>query len=235
MSIRQTRYGSAGVRYSADVGFQSYMLSIYGFMTLGLGLTGLVAFIMNNLPVAFRPAAFILSLVSIFATFGISLYMSFAFQRLTAQRANVLFWAYSLFMGMGLHMVFARYTAASLSNVFLITAGTFGITTAYGYMTKRDLSSMGSLLFMGLIGICVAGFANMFFHSSALQFAVSCISCLVFTGLIAYDTQRLKEIYYCVSDEETRQKNAILGALNLYMSVINLFLSLLNLFGERKK
>lgn len=235
MSTRPTSYSSGATRYRVNVGFQQYMISIYRFMTFGLGLTALVAFVLASLPKSMMPAVQMLSMISIFGTLGVSLYMSFKAQQLSVQTTNVLFWVYSVFMGAGLQGLFARYTSGSLASVFLITSLTFGLTTTYAHVTKRDLSSMGSLLFMGLIGIFVAGLVNIFLKSSAMGFAISAIGCLVFTGLIAYDTQRLRDLYYQVSNEEDRQKMAIFGALNLYMSVVNLFLSLLNLMGEKKK
>lgn len=223
------------IRYSTDVGLYAYMLSIYRYMGLGLALTGAVAMGFNLLPLAMRQSLSFLPTLGLFGTMGIALSMGFLAHRLRASTAQLLFWSYATFMGLGLSRIFTLYTQASLGMVFLVTAVSFAALSFYGQITRRDLSSLGSFAFMGLVGIIVAGFINIFLQSSILQFAVSVISVFVFSMLIAFNTQELKEMYYSLpADQELRQKMSIFGALNLYTNVINLFLSLLHLFGERK-
>jgi len=151
-----------------------------------------------------------------------------------ASTMQLVFWLYSGLMGLSLAMVFLVFTGESVARVFFITAGAFAATSLYGYTTQRDLSQFGSFLFMGLIGIIIAGLVNMFLASSALQFAISVIGVLVFTGLTAYDTQQIKEMYYEGDGSEIAGKKAIMGALRLYLDFINLFMMLMQLLGTRR-
>jgi FtsH-binding integral membrane protein len=144
------------------------------------------------------------------------------------------FWAFAAVMGLSLATIFVVFTGASIARVFFITAGTFAAMSLYGYTTRKDLSAWGSFLFMGLIGIVIASLVNMFIHSTALQFIVSIVGVLVFVGLTAFDTQRIKEEYSANYDRETSGKLAIWGALRLYLDFINLFMMLLQLFGQRR-
>ena len=151
--------------------------------------------------------------------------------------AQLLFWVFSALMGLSLSSIFLVYTHTSIVRVFFITAATFGALSLYGYTTKRDMSGMGSFLFMGLIGVIIASLVNLFLASSALQFAVSVIGVLVFTGLTAWDTQRLKEEYlgsFQYAGGDLAAKGAIMGALSLYLNFINLFMMLLQLFGNQR-
>ena len=160
--------------------------------------------------------------------------MSFGVQRMQASTLQLVFWGYSALMGLSLAGVFLIFTGASIARVFFITAGTFAAMSLYGYTTRRDLSQFGSFLFMGLIGIIIASLVNMFMVSSALQFAISVIGVLVFTGLTAWDTQQIKEMYYEGDGSEIASKKAIMGALRLYLDFINLFMMLMQLLGTRR-
>jgi FtsH-binding integral membrane protein len=160
--------------------------------------------------------------------------MSFGVQRMQASTLQLVFWLYAGLMGLSLAMVFLVFTGASVARVFFITAGTFAAMSLYGYTTQRDLSQFGSFLFMGLIGIIIASLVNMFLASSALQFAISVIGVLVFTGLTAWDTQQIKEMYYEGDGSEIAGKKAIMGALRLYLDFINLFMMLMQLLGTRR-
>jgi len=163
------------------------------------------------------------------------MWISYGIQRMQASTAQMVFWLFSGLMGLSLASVFLYFTGASIARVFFITAGTFAAMSIYGYTTQRDLSQFGSFLFMGLIGIVIASLVNVFLASSALQFAVSVIGVLVFTGLTAYDTQRIKETYYAGDGHEVAGKKAIKGALRLYLDFINLFMMLLQLMGTRRQ
>jgi uncharacterized protein len=160
--------------------------------------------------------------------------MSFGAQRMQASTLQLVFWVYAGLMGLSLAMVFLVFTGASVARVFFITAGTFAAMSLYGYTTQRDLSQFGSFLFMGLIGIVIASLVNMFVGSTALQFAISVIGVLVFTGLTAWDTQQIKEMYYEGDGSEIAGKKAIMGALRLYLDFINLFMMLMQLLGTRR-
>jgi uncharacterized protein len=162
------------------------------------------------------------------------IFLSFKIQSLSAATAQAIYWAYAGMMGLSLAGVFLIYTGQSVARVFFITAGTFAAMSLYGYTTKSDLSKFRSFLFMGLIGIILASVVNIFLGSTALQFAISVIGVLVFTGLTAYDTQRIKELYAELDGDETATKKAVMGALTLYLDFINLFVMLLQLLGQRR-
>jgi FtsH-binding integral membrane protein len=162
------------------------------------------------------------------------LFLSFRIERLSTGAAQATFWTYAALMGLSLAGIFLLYTGTSIARVFFITAGTFAAMSLYGYTTKRDLSQFGSFLFMGLIGIVIASLVNMFLASSALQFAIAVIGVLVFTGLTAYDTQTIKEMYYEGDGYEIAGKKAVMGALRLYLDFINLFMMLIQLLGVRR-
>jgi FtsH-binding integral membrane protein len=168
------------------------------------------------------------------APLGLVMLMSFGIQRMQASTAQMVFWLYAGVMGLSLATVFIYFTGASIARVFFITAGTFAGMSLYGYTTQRDLSQFGAFLFMGLVGIIIAGLVNIFLASSALQFAISVIGVIVFVGLTAYDTQQIKEMYYAGDDYEMGSKKAIMGALRLYLDFINLFMMLMQLLGQRR-
>ncbi|MCS7267585.1 MAG: Bax inhibitor-1/YccA family protein [Geminicoccaceae bacterium] len=219
-----------------DEGLRSYMLSIYNYMGLGLALTGLTAFVVATSP-ALMALIFgtPLKWVVMLAPLGFVFFLSARVHRMSVGAAQIAFWAFAVAMGLSLASIFLVFTGTSIARVFFITAATFGAVSLYGYTTKRDLSRFGSFLVMGLIGIVIASLVNLFLGSSALQFAISVIGVLVFTGLTAWDTQRLKEEYVESLGEELVAKNAILGALSLYLNFINLFVMMLQLFGQNRE
>jgi hypothetical protein len=163
------------------------------------------------------------------------LLLSFRVEKMSLSAARLTFWAYAALVGLSLSGIFIVYTGQSIARVFFITAATFAAMSLYGYTTRSDLSRFGSLLFMGLIGIVIASLVNIFLVSTALQFAISVIGVIVFVGLTAYDTQRVKEIYAASDDEVIAGKKAIMGALALYLDFLNLFLLFIQLFGDRRR
>ena len=223
----------AGARaVEIDAGLRAHMLHVYNYMTLGVALTGLVAFFTANSP-AMQQLVFGGPQVWLFmlAPLGFVIALSFGINRMSVGTAQLLFWLFSGAMGLSLASIFLVYAAADITRVFFITAAMFGAMSLYGYTTKRDLASMGAFMFMGLIGIIIAMVANFFIASTALDFAISIIGVIVFVGLTAWDTQRIKEIYLSGYSGEVLAKSAIHGALSLYLDFINLFLMLLRLLG----
>lgn len=228
-------YGQTINQAAYDAGLRRYMLSIYNTMGGGLALTGIVAFLASSSP-ALMQAIFgtPLKWVVMLAPLGFVFFLSARIQTMSTATAQLTFWLFAAVMGLSMASIFLVFTGESIARVFFITAATFGATSLYGYTTKADLSRFGSFLFMGLIGIVIASLVNLFIGSTALQFAISIIGVLVFTGLTAYDTQQLKEIYNESYDRDTAGKLVIWGALSLYLNFINLFTMLLNLFGNRE-
>jgi FtsH-binding integral membrane protein len=228
----QPTYGAAGV--NVDLGLRQYMLRVYNFMAAGLGLTGVVAYIAVATgfyqQVAGTPLIWVIMLAPLVAV----LFLSFRIEKMSVGAAQATFWGYAALMGLSLAGIFLVYTGASVARVFFISAATFAAMSLYGYTTKRDLSRFGSFLFMGLVGIVLAGVVNIFIASSALQFAISVIGVLIFTGLTAYDTQRIKEIYLASDPGDVATKKALIGALALYLDFVNLFVMLLQLTGQRR-
>jgi FtsH-binding integral membrane protein len=228
--------GTAG--RSVDAGLQAFMRGVYNTMGLGLVVTGLVAFATAQsqtlLNLIFGTP---LKWVVILAPLG---FLMFGFTpgrlaRMPAAQLRTMFYGFSALMGLSLSTLFLAYTAESLARVFFITAATFAATSLYGYTAKRDLSGIGAFLFMGLIGIVIASVVNLFVQSSMVGFVVSVIGVLVFTGLTAWETQRLKETYsYGAGMAEANDKLAVMGALSLYLNFINLLQSLLALMGNRR-
>ena len=225
---------SADTAVGIDVGLREYMLRVYNYMASGLALTGIVAYVAAASGFYESIARTPLIWLVILAPLGLVMLMSFGVQRMQASTLQLVFWLYSGLMGLSLAMVFLVFTGESVARVFFITAGTFAAMSLYGYTTQRDLSQFGSFLFMGLIGIIIASLVNMFIASSALQFAISVIGVIVFTGLTAWDTQRIKEMYSAGDSAEIGTKKAIMGAFQLYLDFINLFVMLLQLMGNRR-
>ena len=168
------------------------------------------------------------------APLGIIFFLSFRIHKMSFAGAQIAFWAFAAAMGLGLAYIFLVYTGASIARVFFISASMFAGMSLYGYTTKRDLTGFGNFLFMGLIGIIIAMIVNIFLGSPMIQFAISVIGVLIFVGLTAYDTQKIKEMYYELDDSEVAGKKAIMGALRLYLDFINMFVFLLHLFGARE-
>lgn len=216
-----------------DEGLRIYMSKVYSYMAMGLLGTALAAYFgaASGIYVALAQTPFIWLLV--LAPLGMVLFLSVRLHKLSASTAKNMFWLYAGLTGLSLSYVLLAFTGVSVVRTFLITAASFGALSLYGYTTKRDLSGLGSFLFMGLIGIILASIVNFFLQSSALHFAVSVIGVLVFAGLTAYDTQDIKRIYYAGDTREVAEKKAIMGALRLYLDFINMFLLLLQFMGDR--
>jgi FtsH-binding integral membrane protein len=227
-----------------DIGLREYMLRIYNYMASGLALTGIVAYGSANTPAILNllyttsPEGFLqptmLAWIAMLSPLGFVLALSFGINRMKPSTAQAVFWGFSAVMGLSLAHIFLAYTGASIARVFFITAGTFAGMSLYGYTTKRDLTGLGSFMFMGLIGIIIASIVNMFLQSTVMHFVISVIGVLVFVGLTAYDTQKIKSLYSEIDSAGTATKKAVMGALTLYLDFINLFLMLLRLFGQRR-
>jgi FtsH-binding integral membrane protein len=234
------RYGystAPGIaRAEFDEGLRRHMLQVYNYMGLGLIVTGLVAYFVGTTPALYQPIfGTPLKWVVMLAPLGFVFFLSFKIQDLSAATAQALFWAFCAIMGLSLASVFLVFTGASIARVFFISAAMFGAASLWGYTTRADLTRFGSFLLMGLIGIVIASLVNLFIGSSALQFAVSVIGVVVFTGLAAYDTQTIKASYAEHAGIEANSKLAVMGALSLYLSFINLFQVLLQLTGAREE
>ncbi|MBK8160060.1 MAG: Bax inhibitor-1/YccA family protein [Rhodospirillaceae bacterium] len=218
-----------------DAGLRAHMQKVYAYMGGGLLLTGVISyFIGSNEALMASIWNSPLRWVAIFAPLGISLMFGFRIHAMRAVTAQALFWAYAALMGISLSIIFAVYTDVSIVKTFFVTAATFMAVSLYGYTTKKDLSGMGTFLFMGVIGLFIAMIVNIFLQSSALEFAISAIGVLVFTGLAAYDTQKIKEFYWEADGHEVATKKSILGAFALYTDFINLFLFMLRFLGNRE-
>ncbi|MEJ0046840.1 MAG: Bax inhibitor-1/YccA family protein [Rhodospirillales bacterium] len=232
-----------------DQGLRAYMLRVYNWMSSGLLLTAIIAYAVANTglrdafyqpvvgafgQVIMRPTA--LATISMFAPLAFVLVLSFGVNRLSRTAAQSLYWAFCAVMGASLANIFLVYTQGSIASTFLVTSGMFAGMSIWGYTTHRDLSGMGSFLMMGLIGIILASLLNLFLHSGGLAFAVSLIGVVVFTGLTAWDTQRIKVNYLNFAYAEGADqaaKRSVYDALNLYLNFINLFMMLLQLTGNR--
>ncbi len=240
------RLGALGAATQAEIdqGLRAYMLRVYNYMASGLLLTGAIAYTTANTPAilnllyAVGPDGVVqptmLAWLAMLSPLAFVLVLSFGIHKLKASTAQGLFWLFAGVMGLSLAHIFLVFTGASIARVFFITAGTFGAISLYGYTTKRDLTGWGSFLFMGLIGVIIAMVVNIFIASAALHFAISVIGVLVFVGLTAYDTQKIKNEYNEADSSEIAGKKAIMGALRLYLDFINIFLFLLHLFGSRE-
>jgi FtsH-binding integral membrane protein len=244
------RYGTpvaGGAVGAIDEGLRAHMIRVYNYMTIGLALTGLTALGTYSLafqevggqiiPTALGQALFGSGLmwVVILAPLALVFFLSFRIHRMSVGAAQTTFWVYAALLGVSLSTIFLAYTAASITQVFFITAATFGAMSLYGYTTRRDLSAWGSFLIMGVIGLVIAMIVNIFLASAALEFAISIIGVIAFTGLAAYDTQKIKEMYYAGDDGTVAGRKAIMGALSLYLDFINLFLFLLRLVGQARE
>ena len=235
-----------------DQGLRSYMLKVYNYMASGVLLTGVISLIVfkfsGGMNITLGPTGFT-GLTSPFgellfnsgfkwlvmlAPLGIVMYLSFGIAKMSASKAQSTFWVFAALMGASLASIFIVYTQMSIARVFFITAGTFGAMSIYGYTTKRDLTKLGSFLMMGLFGIIIASIVNIFMKSSMMYFVISILGVLIFVGLTAYDTQKIKNMYLASDSGELMGKKAVMGALTLYLDFINLFIMLLRLFGQRR-
>jgi FtsH-binding integral membrane protein len=243
-SIRSSR-GTAG---AIDEGLRAYMLRVYNYMSCGILLTGIVAYLTYSAAVVRGTEAGGVALtdfgqllygsplkwVVMLAPLAAVLFLSVRISRMSVGTAQLCFWLFSAVMGLSLSSIFLLYTGQSITRIFFVTAGAFAALSMYGYTTKKDLSGWGTFLIMGVVGIVLASLVNLWLQSNSLQFALSTIGVLVFAGLTAYDTQRIKDVYYEVMGDVTAaSKAAIMGALSLYLDFINMFIMLLSLFGRR--
>lgn len=228
-----------------DQGLRSYMLKVYNYMASALLLTGFVALLTFKLAVqSLEPLALSnfgnslynsgLAWVVMLAPLGVIIYMSFGIAKMNVAKAQSVFWVFAALMGLSLSSIFVAYTGTSITRVFFITAGTFGLMSIYGYTTNSDLTKFGSFLIMGLIGILIASVVNIFMKSPMMYFVISILGVLIFVGLTAYDTQKIKNMYLESDSGELIGKKAVMGALTLYLDFINLFIMLLRLFGQRR-
>ena len=245
----QAGYGATASTAVLDAGLRAYMLRVYNWMASGLVLTGIVAFAISHTAAinAFYPlvqtasgqivrAPSILAYISIFAPLAFVMVLSFGVNRMSTTTVQALFWVFCAAMGASLTNIFLVYTQSSITEVFFITAGTFAGTSLFGYTTKMNMTNFGGFLIMGVIGIIIAMVVNIFLHSPAIAFAVSILGVLIFTGLTAYDTQRIKANYVQLGASygtAMAGKRSVYDALTLYLNFINLFMFLLQIFGQR--
>ena len=216
-----------------DMGLRAHMIRVYNYMASGVALTGVVAYFTNQVfgqALQGSPIIYVL----IFAPLALVFFLSFRIDSLAASTARALFFVYAALLGASLSVIFSVYTDTSITRVFFVSAAAFGGLSLWGYTTQRDLTGMGSFLMMGLIGIIIASLVNIFLRSSGLDWIISVIGVLVFAGLTAYDTQKIKEMYSAYDDGTVAGRKAVMGALSLYLDFINLFLMLLRLFGDRR-
>ena len=226
--------GREGVAY--DAGLRSYMLSVYNYMASGVLLTGIVALLFANSGMAEQllvnggPLRWVVML----APLGFVMVLSFGIARLSTGTAQLLYWLFAVVMGISMSSIFLVFTGESIAQTFFATAAAFLGLSLWGYTTKKDLSGLGTFLIMGVVGLLVAMVINIFLQSSALQLAVSAIGVLLFAGLTAYDTQRIKSLYFHVAGTDMMGKTAIMGALSLYLDFVNMFTFLLQFMGSRE-
>jgi FtsH-binding integral membrane protein len=227
-------YTTTVAREEYDIGLRQFMLNVYNNMTLALAISGLVSIGISMSPVLMAGIwGTPLKWVVIFLPLAMSFGFAFLFEKMSSRQAQIALYVFAAGMGLSLSSIFAIFKLGSIANIFFISAATFGAASLYGYTTKKDLTSFGSFLIMGALGLCIASVVNIFLQSSMFAFAISCLGVLIFTGLTAYDTQKIKEIYDFTVEEE-QEKLGIFGALQLYMDFINIFVSLLQLIGEKK-
>lgn len=252
----QARVATAGTRSDAviDEGLRAYMLKVYNLMALGLAITGVAALGTMMLATTSDPASAVATLgngtmltnlgailygsplkwVVMLAPLAVVFFLSFRIHTMSVSAAQTAFWVYAGLVGLSLSSIFLVFTAQSVTQTFFVTAAAFGALSLYGYTTKRDLTAMGSFLIMGVFGLIIAMVVNIFLQSSAMQFAISAIGVLIFSGLTAYDTQKIKEMYFEGDDVLVGGRKAIMGALTLYLDFINLFTFLLQFLGDRR-
>jgi FtsH-binding integral membrane protein len=230
-----------------DAGLRAYMIRVYNYMAAGVALTGVVAWLTFNAAVTTNGAGKLaltsfgqmiysgpLTIILFLGTLGIVFFLSFRIDKLQPSTATALFLGYAALLGLMLSSVFLAYTGTSITRTFFISAASFGALSLYGYTTQRDLSPIGSFLIMGLFGIILAMLVNLFLKSSGLDFAISAIGVLIFAGLTAWDTQKIKEMYDANDDGTISGRKTVMGALTLYLDFINLFLFMLRFLGDRR-
>ena len=248
--MQDPRYMQSSAAESAqvDAGLRSYMLGVYNYMAVALGLTGLVAYGAKMLAVQHGPGGEIIGYTAFgsmllgsplmwvvaLAPLGMVIWLSAGIHRMSVPKAQTLFYVFAGLMGLSLTSVLIVYTGASVARAFFVTAGAFAGLSLYGYTTKRDLSAMGAFLIVGVFGLIIASLVNLFVQSQGMEFVISVIGVLLFAGLTAYDTQKIKSMYMASDSTEMAQRKSIHGALALYLDFINMFLFLLRLFGNRQ-
>jgi FtsH-binding integral membrane protein len=226
---------SVGVpRAARDAGLRSYMLSVYNYMASGVLLTGIVALLFANSGLAEQVLSTPLRWVIMFAPLAFVMVMSFGINRISTGTLQLLFWAFATVMGLSMSSIFLVFTGVSIAQTFFAVAVGFLGLSLYGYTTKKDLSGFGTFLIMGVIGLLVAMVINLFLQSPAMMYAISAIGVLLFAGLTAYDTQKIKSMYAYVAGTDMMGKVVIMGALNLYLDFVNMFTFLLNFMGSRE-
>ena len=238
MAIETQRRPFAGTTLAEadiDQGLRSYMLRVYNYMASGLALTGITAYVVAHTGLFHALYGSGLGFVVMLAPLGIVFFMGFKIQTMKPRTAQWLFWGFSILMGASLSYIFIAYTATSIVRVFFITMGMFGAMSLYGYTTRRSLVSWRSFLFMGLIGLIIAMVVNIFMQSAMLHFVISVAGVLLFCGLTAYDTQRIKDVYRESDGQAVMVKKSVMGALSLYLNFINMFILLLHLFGGARE
>lgn len=225
---------SVGVpRAARDAGLRSYMLSVYNYMASGVLLTGIVALLFASSGLAEQVLSTPLRWVIMLAPLGFVMAMSFGLNRMSTATLQMLYWAFTVVMGLSMSSIFLVYTGTSIAQTFFAVSAAFAGLSLFGYTTKKDLSGMGTFLIMGVVGLLVAMVINIFLQSSTLAFAISGIGVLIFAGLTAYDTQKIKSMYAYVAGTDMMGKVVIMGALNLYLDFINMFTFLLSFMGNR--
>jgi FtsH-binding integral membrane protein len=226
-----------------DLGLREYMIGVYNNMLIALIITGLTSYLtistelINLFFSAHADGSYGMSglgYLALFAPLAFVIYFGFKINTMDPARARIMLWVYSGLMGLSLAPIFLAYTGESIARIFFISAAIFGAMSLYGYTTKRDLTAMGSFLFMGLIGIIIASLVNLFMQSSAIYFVTSILAILIFTGLTAYDVQKIANLYHTAPSSEEKSRYSVIGALSLYLDFINLFISLLRVFGDRR-
>jgi FtsH-binding integral membrane protein len=226
--------GDVTGRVTYDEGLRKYMLSIYNYMTSGVLLTGIVALVAASTGLAYAFASGPLMWIVALAPLGFVMAMSFGLNRMSQGTLQALFWSFAIVMGLSMSTIFLVFTGESIATTFFATAGAFAGLSLYGYTTKKDLSGFGTFLIMGVFGLIIASLLNLFLQSGTLALVISGLGVLIFAGLTAYDTQRLKEQYSYVRGTEMMGKVVIMGALNLYLDFINMFMFLLRFLGNRE-
>jgi FtsH-binding integral membrane protein len=229
------RPSSVGTRDAAfHAGLRSYMLSVYNYMASGVLLTGIVALLFASSGYAAAVMQTPLKWLIILAPLAFVMVLSFGIQRLQTSTAKMLFWAFAVAMGLSMSTIFLVYTGTSIAQTFFATAAAFAGLSLFGYTTKKDLSAFGTFLIMGVVGLLVAMLINIFLQSPVMQLAISGIGVLLFAGLTAYDTQKIKSLYFTVQGSDMVGKTVIMGALTLYLDFVNMFTFLLQFMGDRR-
>jgi len=231
-AARPTTVGARDAAF--DAGLRSYMLSVYNYMASGVLLTGIVALLFASSGMAAQVLSTPLRWLIILAPLGFVMVLSFGINRLSTGTAQALFWAFAVAMGLSLSSIFLVYTGTSIATTFFATAAAFAGLSLFGYTTKKDLSAFGTFLIMGVVGLLVAMLINMFLQSPGFQLAISAIGVLLFAGLTAYDTQKIKSVYFQVQGTDFVGKSVVLGALTLYLDFVNMFTFLLQFMGDRR-